>query len=87
MSKVCALLAAARSTASIDAHSVGMPGWRKVLTKTLQDLNQLARAQLRVKQLTGIEGIDETSRAAESMREVQRKMSSLTSDANSDKAQ
>jgi len=41
------------------------------------DLNQLARAQLKVKRLTGVEGIDEVSRASEGMRDVQKKIDSL----------
>jgi len=41
------------------------------------DLNELARAQLKVKQLTGVEGIDEASRAAEGVQDVQKSIASL----------
>jgi electron transfer flavoprotein alpha/beta subunit len=34
-------------------------------------------AQLKVKQLTGVEGIDEVSRAAEGIRDVQHKIDTL----------
>jgi hypothetical protein len=41
------------------------------------DLTRLARAQLKVKQLTGVEGIDEVSRASEGIRDVQHKIDAL----------
>lgn len=41
------------------------------------DIEKLARAQLKVKRLTGVEGIDEISRAEEGIRDVQQQIDSL----------
>jgi len=51
---------------------------RRLAHEAMQhDLHKLARAQLKVKELTGVEGIDEVSRAAEGIRDVQHKIDRL----------